>query len=273
LCGFMSAQSSVISLLSDFGLVDPFVGELKAVIISICPMARIIDISHEVDRFNIRMGAFLLAEASPAFQEGAIHVAVVDPGVGSSRRAIVVKTRRAAYVGPDNGLLLPAALAEGILRVFEITNRSMMRREVSLTFHGRDIFAPVAAHLAFGQLTEECGPEVTDYVKSPYGNAVFERKTVICEILHVDRFGNIVTNLSQNSLSQHNITLAEKLILSVGNRRFSTRVVGTFSDLREGEVGALFGSHGFLEVAAREKSAAEKLRVNPGIPVRIRLSD
>ncbi|HKM78342.1 MAG TPA: SAM-dependent chlorinase/fluorinase, partial [Candidatus Bathyarchaeia archaeon] len=218
------------------------------------------------------MGAFLLAEASPAFQEGAIHVAVVDPCVGGSRRAIVIKTRRASYVGPDNGLLLPAALPEP-LRVFEITNRSMMRREISMTFHGRDIFAPVAAHLACGQLPEECGPEITDYVKSPYGEPVFDRKTVACEILHVDRFGNIVTNLSQNSLSQHNISLRDKIVLSVGSRRFSTRIVGTFSDLRDGEVGALFGSHGFLEVAAREKSAAEKLRVTRGIPVRIHLSE
>ncbi|MGA2784179.1 MAG: S-adenosyl-l-methionine hydroxide adenosyltransferase family protein [Candidatus Bathyarchaeia archaeon] len=269
----MSTQSPVISLLSDFGLVDPFVAEMKAVILSICPMARIVDISHEVDKFSIRMGAFLLAEAAPAFQEGAVHVAVVDPGVGGSRRAIVIKTRRAAYVGPDNGLLLPAALSDGLLGVFEITNRSMMRREISLTFHGRDIFAPAAAHLASGRLPEEFGPEITEYVKSPYSEPVFERNAVICEILHVDRFGNIVTNLSQNSLSQHNNNLTDKIILSVGSRKFSARIVGTFSDLREGEIGALFGSHGFLEVAAREKSAAEKLRVNRGIPVHIHLSN
>jgi hypothetical protein len=268
----MSNKNQVISLLSDFGLVDPFVAEMKAVILSICPEAKIVDVSHHVDKFSIAMGAFLMTEASPAFQEGTIHVGVVDPGVGGSRRPIVVKTRRGTYVGPDNGLLIPAAQASGILKVFEITNRSMMQPTISQTFHGRDIFAPTAAHLACGQMPEECGPEIVDYVKSPYGEPVLDGRTVRCEILHVDRFGNIVTNLQKDSLSKHNVGLGEKVVLSVGSRRFSTRIVGTFSELHEGEIGAVFGSHGFLEIVAREKSAAEKLRVNRGIAVKLHLA-
>lgn len=139
---------AIISLLTDFGLLDPFVGEMKAVILSICPDARIIDITHQVQKFDVRLGSFLLAGAAPYFPAGTVHVGVVDPGVGSSRRAIVVETARAVYVGPDNGLLVPAAQREGILHVYELTNRSLMREEVSATFHGRDVFAPAAAHLA-----------------------------------------------------------------------------------------------------------------------------
>jgi hypothetical protein len=259
-------------LLTDFGLVDPFVAEMKAVILSICPHARIIDVSHEVDRFSVGMGAFLLAEAAPSFPECSVHVAVVDPGVGGSRRAIVIKTRRSIYVGPDNGLLIPAAQSDGLLAVFEITNRSMMRRDISPTFHGRDIFAPAAAHLACGQSPEACGPEIADYTKSPYREPIMKGKTVSCEILHVDRFGNIATNLQQKMLSRYDFDLGERIVLSVGSRKFSARLVRTFSDLREGEVGALFGSHGFLEIVSREKSASEKLRVTRGIVVRMHLA-
>ena len=141
--GAVDSAQPLVSLLTDFGLVDPFVAEMKVAILSICPRARIVDVSHGVAEFDIKMGAFLLAEAVRSFPPGTVHVAVVDPGVGSSRRGIVVKTKRSTYVGPDNGLLIPSATMEGIVDVFEISNRSMMRCEVSSTFHGRDVFAPV----------------------------------------------------------------------------------------------------------------------------------
>ena len=173
--GIGSAQS-LVSLLTDFGLVDPFVAEMKVVILSICPQVRIVDVSHGVAEFDIRMGAFLLAEAARSFPSGTVHVAVVDPGVGSSRRGIVVKTKRGTYVGPDNGLLIPSANMDGIVGVFEISNRSMMGREVSSTFHGRDVFAPVAAHIACGHLPEECGPSISDYTPSPFRDPVLEEK-------------------------------------------------------------------------------------------------
>jgi len=262
----------LVSLLSDFGLVDPFVAEMKAVILSVCPEVRIVDISHDVDRFSIMMGAFLLFEAAPYFPKGTVHVAVVDPGVGGSRRAIAIRTRRGIYVGPDNGLLIPAAQSDGVMDVFELTNRLMMGSEVSSTFHGRDIFAPAAAHLACGQLPEDCGPRITDYVTSPYGDPVFGKGMVTCEVLHVDRFGNVITNLRQAHPSEQGIVLGDKILFYVGRRRFSSRLVRTFSDLREGEVGAIFGSHGFLEIVAREKSAAEKLRLKRGAVVRLHLT-
>jgi hypothetical protein len=153
-------MKTLVSLLTDFGLSDPFVGEVKATIFSICPEAEVIDITHDVERFNIRMGAFLLATATPFFPAGSVHVAVVDPGVGSERRPIAVETSRSIYVGSDNGLLIPAATREGIQHVYELTNRSLMKDAVLSTFHGRDIFAPVAAHLACGTQPKEVGEEI-----------------------------------------------------------------------------------------------------------------
>jgi S-adenosylmethionine hydrolase len=258
-----------MSLLTDFGLVDPYVAEMKAVILSICPHAQIIDISHQVDKFNITMGAFLLAEATPYFPNGTVHVAVVDPGVGSSRRAIVIKTPRSVLVGPDNGLLMPSAKTDTILGVYEITNRSFMRQEVSSTFHGRDIFAPAGAHLACGYPPEDCGPEIKDYVESPCSEAVVRTKTAVCEILHIDGFGNVVTNLPQSNFQLLRASSDGKMSLSIGRRRFSAKIVKTFPELNRREIGLIVGSHGFLEIVCREKSAAKRLRVKRGSVVRV----
>lgn len=265
----MSQRLAVISLLTDFGLVDPFVAEMKAAILSICPRVKIVDVSHGVAEFDIRMGAFLLAEAARSFPPGAVHVAVVDPGVGSSRRGIVVKTKRSTYVGPDNGLLIPSATMEGIVGVFEISNRSMMERDVSSTFHGRDVFAPVAAHIACGHLPEECGPSISDYVPSPFHDPVLEGKSTICEILHIDRFGNLATNLTQDHLKNWHIRVGDKVTLLTGRRRIRAKFVRTFSDLRRHEVGLMLGSHGFLEIACRESNAAKRLRIRRGRVVRV----
>jgi S-adenosylmethionine hydrolase len=242
---------------------------MKGVILSICPESRIIDITHEVVKFDIRMGSFLLASAAPYFPEGTVHVAVVDPGVGSERRPIVLETQRAVYVGPDNGLLIPTARREGFLHAYELTNRSMMRTEISATFHGRDVFAPVAAYLACGALPKECGTEISDYAQPPYAVPKFDGKSVRCEVLHVDGFGNIVTNLSRDDLAKLGLKFMAKTPLSLGRKQLSVRFVRTYSDLHDNEFGILAGSHGFLEVACREKSAAKRLRARIGNAVRV----
>lgn len=259
----------LVSLLTDFGLLDPFAAEMKAVILSICPEARIIDITHQVEKFNIRLGSFLLATAAPYFPDGTVHVAVVDPGVGSDRRAIVVVTGRSVYVGPDNGLLIPAARREGIVHVYELTNRSFMRSEVSATFHGRDVFAPAAAHLASGRLPKDCGPEISDYVQPSYAKPKFNGKSMTCEVFHVDGFGNVVTNLSDNMFAKLGIRLGEKIPLRLGKKRLTALSVGTYSDLKGKGFGILVGSHGFLEIACREASAAKRLRVRTGSVVHV----
>ena len=259
----------LVSLLSDFGLVDPFVAEMKAVILGICPRARIVDVSHGVAEFDIRMGAFLLAEAAPSFPEGTVHVAVVDPGVGSTRRPIVVKTKRGIYVGPDNGLLIPSATLEGVVGVFEISNRSMMAQEVSATFHGRDVFAPTAAHIACGHHPEDCGRRIHDYVASPFHDPVMEDKNVTCEVLHVDRFGNIATNLTHAHLKHLHVKPGREVTLLIQRRRIHVRIVRTFSDLHKNEVGLMLGSHGFVEIACHESNAAKRLRIRRGSVVRV----
>jgi S-adenosylmethionine hydrolase len=264
-----SGSSPLISLLTDFGLVDSYVSEMKAIILSICPSARILDISHLVEKFNIRMGAFLLASAAPAFPPGATHVGVVDPGVGSERRAIVVKTKRSLFVGPDNGLLIPAARAESIQHVYEISNRSMMMDKVSVTFHGRDVFAAVAAHLARGIPEQECGDEIMDYIKPSYAEPKFDGKTAVCEVLHVDGFGNILTNLPRQMLSEMNAKTGGKIKVSIGKKRLSIRQVHTYSDLKANEFGLLIGSHGFLEIACKETSAGKRLGAKAGVTVRL----
>ena len=261
-------RAPLISLLTDFGLVDSYVSEMKAVVLSICPSARIIDISHLVEKFNIRMGAFLLASAAASFPAGTVHVAVVDPGVGSARRPIVVETERSLFVGPDNGLLIPAAQAEQILHVYHVTDHSMMRDEVFATFHGRDIFAPVAAHLACGTSEKRCGVEIMDYMRPFYAEPRFHGKTVLCEVFYVDGFGNIVTNLPRRRLAELNIETSEKVKILMGRKRVSVRRVSTYSDLRENEFGLLIGSHGFLEIACREKSAAKRVGARIGMAVR-----
>jgi S-adenosylmethionine hydrolase len=256
---------TAIGLLTDFGTSDPFVGEMKAVIFSICPDVELIDITHEVERFNIRMGAFLLSSATPYFPPGSVHLAIVDPGVGSSRRAIAVETVRATYVGPDNGLLTAAALREGIRHVYEITNPSLMRETVSSTFHGRDIFAPVAAHLAAGTGVQEVGKEIVDFVMLALGNPEFHKRGAECEVIHVDKFGNVITNIRHEDLDR----IGGRQSIVVHGRRFRARMVRSYSELSEKELGFLIGSHGFLEYVCREDSAARRIRARSGDVIRI----
>ncbi|HUK27271.1 MAG TPA: SAM-dependent chlorinase/fluorinase [Candidatus Acidoferrales bacterium] len=258
----------ILSLLTDFDVKDPFVAEMKAVIFSICPEPpTIIDITHEVERFNVRTGAFILAGAAPHFPEGTIHVAVVDPGVGSERRAILVETKHSLYVGPDNGLLIPAASREGILHVYELTNRSLMSDHISSTFHGRDIFAPVAAHVATGLKPETVGEEITNFVQLSFPEPSFNHRGVRCEVLHVDSFGNIITNVRPEKIEK--LKLNDKKKLRIRGKQFPLRLVRTFSDLRGTEFGLLAGSQGFFEVACRQESAASRLRVRSGDVLRV----
>jgi hypothetical protein len=240
---------------------------MKAVILSICPDAQVIDITHEVQRFDIRMGAFLLANATPFFQAGSVHVAVVDPGVGGERRPIAVETNRALFVGPDNGLLIPAATREGILHVYALTNRSLMRDTVSFTFHGRDIFAPVAAHLACGTQPKEVGHEITDYVRLSFGEPKFDKHGITCEAVYLDHFGNVVTNISQQNMGRLNSNA--KFVITMHGKRLRARLVKTYSDIADKELGLIAGSHGFLEIASRESSASRMLKARPSDVVRV----
>jgi S-adenosylmethionine hydrolase len=254
----------VITLLSDFGSRDQYVSEMKGTILTVCPSATIVDISHEIEKFNIRMGAFVLAAASSHFPAGSIHVAVVDPDVGGQRRGILIESQRAVYVGPDNGLLLQAALKDGIREVYSIENQSFMKTPVSSTFHGRDVFAYTAARVACGAEPSEVGPRISDPVSANNVESVVSHGRIKCEVLSVDTFGNIATTASEKDLEVAGIQVGRKIIMQTKRRPYNLETVRTYSAAPEGKPVLLIGSHGFLEVAVNKGNAAKRFRVRSG---------
>ena len=259
----------IIALLSDFGLKDPYVAEMKAVILSICPEARIIDITHQIEKFNIRMGAFILASASQYFPKGTIHVAVVDPGVGTARRAIIVETSNSLFVGPDNGLLLMAAEKQGIKHVYEIRNRRYMLPRVSRTFHGRDIFAPAAAYLANGVSPKKFGPEIKDYIVPEYAKPIIKRGKIMGEILHIDDFGNLITNIPEEFLSEMGMAEGDSVRVTFGDKSFEFKICRAYGEVNKGKPLAIIGSHNFLEFSVNLGSAAEYFGLKVGNKFRL----
>jgi len=254
----------VVTLLSDFGLKDPYVAEMKAVISTISPEARMIDISHSIEKFNIRMGAFLLASASPYFPKGTVHVGVVDPGVGTKRRALLIATKHAFYVGPDNGLLILAAQNDKIRHVYAITNTRLMLPHVSLTFHGRDVFAPAAAHLGNGAAPTDFGTEIKDYVIPTFAAPVLKGRELTGEVLHVDDFGNIITNVTNKNLGKIEVKRRRFLTVKLKNKTLKIRFCEAYGEVAIRDILALVGSHDFLEIAVNQGNASKKLETKAG---------
>jgi len=257
----------IITMLSDFGLRDPYVAEMKAVVLSICPGATIIDLSHEVKKFDIRMGAFILASAAPYFPPGTIHVAVVDPDVGTRRRPLIVETPHALYVGPDNGILMLAAQKDGIYHVYNITNRRYMLPEISRTFHGRDIFSCAAAHLARGASPSEFGPEIHEYVFPTFARPSLEGDKLVGEIIHTDDFGNLITNISTEDLKKVNLKDGASFHIKLGDKTLTLRLCSAYGEVPKQEPLAIIGSSGFLEVAVNQGNASERSQIKTGDPV------
>jgi len=187
----------IVTLLTDFGTADYFVGAMKGALLSVNPRAQVVDITHEIPPQDIEAGAFTLLAAFEAFPAGTVHVAVVDPGVGSMRRAVVVEGGGHIFVGPDNGVFGHVYERVAPFRVFHVTNEKYFRPRVSETFHGRDVFAPVAGALAGGVRAEELGPSVEDFVRLPFARPSRDAEgALVASIIHVDRFGNCVTNIT-----------------------------------------------------------------------------
>jgi S-adenosylmethionine hydrolase len=253
-------RARIVTLLTDFGLSDPYVGILKGVVLGIAPEARIVDLTHDVPPQDVLTGALLLERSARWFPEGTIHLAVVDPGVGSKRRAIAIACRDRTFVGPDNGLLGFAAARHGVVRVVELANPAFRLREVSSTFHGRDVFAPAAAHLAAGVPIERLGPRLRRFERPrwPFPRVAARRTTG--RVVLVDRFGNLVTNVEREHLPRG------KIAVSIGPFR-ATRILSTYEDVARGELLAIFGSFGLLEIAARDGSAAKALGLGIGAKV------
>jgi S-adenosylmethionine hydrolase len=263
----------VITLLSDFGLKDPYVAEMKAVISAISPLTNIIDISHSIDKFDVRMGSFVLASAAPYFPKGTIHLAVVDPGVGTERRPLLVEAKSASYIGPDNGLLMLAAKKDGIKRAYVIRSRKFMLPKVSHTFHGRDIFAPAAAHLANGTPPSQFGPSIENYISPGFARPFLKSGKLHAEVLHVDDFGNIITNVTVQDLKKVGLRPKKMVSIKLKNRMLSMPFCETFGEAPLKAELAQIGSHGFLEIVVNQGSASKKFNARAGNHLIVSLED
>jgi len=240
---------------------------MKAVILSVSPDATIVDVTHDVAQFDTRMGAYTLAAAAPYFPDGTIHVAVVDPGVGTRRRPIIVQAQHGFFVGPDNGLLILAAEQQGIKCIREITNTRLMLPQVSSTFHGRDVFAPAAAHLANSVAPAEFGPEIHDAVKPDFAKVTLRNGVVAGEVLHVDNFGNIVTNISRKDMQR--IRVAGVVNIELAAQKLRLKFCKAYGEAKPQDPLALIGSHNYLEISLNQGNAAEKFKVQLGDKIRI----
>ena len=254
---------SVITLTTDFGNRDWFVGTMKGVILAINPRARVVDLTHEISPGDIRQGAFALAAASRYFPAGTIHVAVVDPGVGSRRRAIAVKTKRFIFVGPDNGVLSLSLDGEEIRTVRLLENPKLLLREVSHTFHGRDIFAPMAAHLSTGIGFRKVGPRANSYVRLDWPRPLSSGGEVTGQIVHLDHFGNAITNVPATLLP-----VGADLLVQV-NDASPIPLREFYAAVPVGKPVAVAGSTGFVEIAINGGSASASLGLQRGAPVTI----
>ena len=254
----MTGGAPIVTLTTDFGTRDAYVAAMKGVILGIAREARLVDVSHDVAAHDITEGALALEAAVPFFPADTVHVAVVDPGVGTARRGLAVVTEGARFVGPDNGLFTP--FLEGPWRAFELTAPEYRLATVSRTFHGRDVFAPAAAHLALGVAPERFGPPVEDPVRLHWPTVRETHGAVAGTVLHVDRFGNLVTSIRASAFA----AFGEVTVRLAGR---SVPFVSTYGDLEPGQPGALVGGSGRLEVAVREGSAASRFRARRGTPV------
>ena len=261
----------ILTLTTDFGLSDHYVGVMKGVILGLAPRATVVDITHDVPPYSVTEGAFQVSEAWRYFPKKTVHVVVVDPGVGSERRPILVEADGHFFVGPDNGVLslvYGGAKAASKLKVRHITNKKLFGKQMSATFHGRDVFAPVAAHLAKGVKAAQVGPLIDDYLRpqaekpTRTGHRVWQGT-----VLRIDRFGNLITNLL---VSEFPAVLERPFVMIPGVTRVE-RLIGHYGEAGIGEPAVIVGSSGYLEVVANQASAARILGVGVGAPVELSL--
>jgi S-adenosyl-L-methionine hydrolase (adenosine-forming) len=263
----------VISFLTDFGLQDDFVGTCHGVMKRISPQAEIIDITHGIPPQAVLQGALVLANTLPYMPVG-VHLAVVDPGVGSHRRALALRDEEGRFfVGPDNGLLLPAAERAGVAEAHELANPAYALGSVSRTFHGRDLFSPAAAHLANGVAIGELGPPIDAgaLVRLDLPQPSFGDEVVDATALYVDSFGNIALNLTRGDLDRVGVAPGTRIELELAGERYYAVVARTFADARAGDVILYEDSYANMSVAISNGNAAQMLHATAGRPIRIRL--
>ena len=258
---------NIITVITDFGIADTCVGTMKGVILSINSSCTIVDITHEIQPQDIRGACFALEAAYRYFPKGTIHLAIVDPGVGSSRRPLLIETEDYFFIGPDNGIFTRVLTKPDRTSVIELANASYFLSEVSATFHGRDIFAPVAAHLSKGIPPSQFGNKVSDCVLLSWPEPFIQKEgEAEGQVIHIDRFGNLVTNLTRSFMEE----------LS-GGRAFHADCAGTsiaqlvpsYAYGKQGELYCVYGSSGYLEISSVNGSARDLLKARRGDCVKI----
>jgi S-adenosylmethionine hydrolase len=256
---------SLITLTTDFGSDNWFVGTMKGVIKNINPDAEIVDITHGVRKYNVHEAAFILCNSYGYYPAGTVHTVVVDPGVGSKRNAIIVRTSRYCFVGPDNGVLSYALAAEEAVAIVKIQNEKYLLAPVSETFHGRDVFAPVSAYLSIGIDPEEFGPRVKEAVSlTPSVPRRISEQEAVGHVVYVDTFGNLITDVTGSLLEElFRSSKARRLRLLIRDQEI-VRLCRTYSEGKANELIALIGSSGHLEIAINLGSAADVLEMKEG---------
>lgn len=263
-------MSRIITLTTDFGTRDGFVGVMKGVILGINPNVTLVDITHEIEPQNIAQGAFVLANAVPYFPPDTIHLVIVDPGVGSARRALAAQVGKTFFVAPDNGVLSFVLHPSSIVfrppsSVVHLTNPKYFLPRISNTFHGRDIFAPVAAHLSLGVPLDALGTRIDDWVQLPLERATRHDDRIIGRVVYIDRFGNAITNIGEEMLEGLE---RARLVVRIGTHTLRG-IRTTYADASPSEPLALVSSSWHVEIAVRNGNAARALEIRVGDVVTI----
>ena len=254
----------LVTLLTDFGARDAFVGAMKGVILGLCRDAALVDLCHDVPAYDILGGSFLLYTGASAFPAGTIHVAVVDPGVGGARRPLLAELDGQVFVAPDNGLLSYLLVSAGRRRIRHLTASDYWRHPVSTSFHGRDIFAPVAGHLAAGVEPAQLGPEIDDPLCLEITRPrVDPAGSLQGAVIWIDRFGNCITNVSRRDLDAITPAAGAGIRVHVGGRPLG-RLVDHFAEVTPGQTGALIGGAGFVELFCNRGDLARQWRLGAG---------
>jgi hypothetical protein len=263
-------SSGIITLTTDFGSADPYVSIMKGVILSINPEATLIDITHEIEPGGIAQAAAIIEESHSYFPYGTIHLGVVDPGVGGNRRPVVFATEGFFFVGPDNGIFWPVIKDSGRVAGVFLTEKDYFRKEISATFHGRDIFAPAAAHLSRGVDPLKMGQSISDPVKLEIPGPVEKGDSLSGIVTRVDRFGNLITNIHHDDLKR--FLGNDGPVIKIGQMEMEG-LGKTYSEVGEGEILALVGSSGFLEISESMGRACDRIipdkEVKAGIKVKV----
>lgn len=261
-----------IGLITDLGRKDYFVGAMKGAILKINPEAKIVDITHQIPKHDIKNGSFILANAAETFPKNSTFIAVIDPGVGTKRRCILLRTKNGLnFIGPDNGVFTLAVERFGLDEVREVSNKDLMRTEVSNTFHGGDIMAPVGAHLSMGVECSEVGPEVEDLELLDITEPRLEDGEVFGEVVNIDDFGNIVTNISKDLVEQVGKP-GTKFRIEIDDSVFDLPFVKAFGKVPEGEKLCFIGSVNTLEIGKNQGSLAHEINAEKKDDLSVKIS-